>query len=282
MIKMEVQLLAGSRQAGFESKEIGLQVYLDEFASFAYSGFIDLIDKCRSARVGLLLAHQSLGNLQRDNLSRSFKDEIVDNTYTKFFLSLKDETAEWASRQLGTRKVMKKSLSIGHATEQTDTRGRQSHTLSFREELEPYVQPSDFNLEVGYGYANLEGSDGRLVRGPIRVGYVDEADLCPDQELFAFLKSSLKDHPRRPRRGSLIDNDIPAGEPDVPVSIAFPFSESDFHAPQLTGGPPISEKTIVSGSDGNGGGFDEAGPLNTSDLDELMNRNHEPEGEENA
>lgn len=285
MIMMEVQLLAGSRQAGFESKAIGLQVYLDEFASFAYSGFIDLIDKCRSARVGLLLAHQSLGNLQRDNLSKSFKDEIVDNTYTKFFLSLKDETAEWASRQLGTRKVVKKSLSIGHATEQTDTRGRQSHTLSFREEFEPYVQPSDFNLEVGYGYANLEGRGGRLVRGPIRVGYVDESDLCSEPDLFAFLKESVKDHPRRPRRGSLIDNEIPAGEPESPVSMALPFSESDFHVQAQTAtGPSLQGRNNAEPSKASDTTQEEkdAGPLKASDLDELMNRPNELEGEGNA
>jgi hypothetical protein len=224
---MEVQLLAGARQAGFEPKDVGLQVFLDEFASFAYNGFIDLIDKCRSARVGLLLAHQSLGNLQRDNLSKSFKDEIVDNTYTKFFLSLKDETAEWASRQLGTRKVVKKSLSIGHATEQTDTGARENRTLTFREEFEPYVQPSDFNLEVGYGFANLENRAGRLVKGPIRVGYVDEKDLCTDAELYDFLREAIQDHPKRPRGGSLIDNEIPPGEPEGPVAAAMPMTESD-------------------------------------------------------
>ncbi len=227
MIMMEVQLLAGARQAGFEPKHVGVQVYLDEFASFAYNGFIDLIDKCRSARVGLLLAHQSLGNLQRDNLSKSFKDEIVDNTYTKIFLSLKDETAEWASRQLGTRKIVKKGLSLGQGTDKTDTGARETRTLTFREEFEPYVQPSDFNLEVGFGYANLETKEGRLVKGPVRVGYVDEKDLCSDEELFDFLRDSLKGHPFRPRNGSLIDNQIPPGEVKGNILPVTPYTEKD-------------------------------------------------------
>lgn len=233
MIMMEVQLLAGARQAGYEPKDVGVQVFLDEFASFAYSGFIDLIDKCRSARVGLLLAHQSLGNLQRDNLSKSFKDEIVDNTHTKVFLSLKDETAEWASRQLGTRKIVKKSLSIGHATEKTVTKGRESQTLSFREEFEPYVQASDFNLGLGYGYAMLEDDEGRLVKGPVRLGYVDEGGLCSDKELFDFLGSAMLDHPYRPRGGSLIDNGIPEGSPEESLPPVPPVSESDFNPMEL-------------------------------------------------
>lgn len=231
MIMMEIQLLAGSRQSGFENKSVGVQVILDEFASFAYSGFIDLIDKCRSARIGLLLAHQSLGNLQRDNLSKSFKDEIVDNCYTKFFLSLQDETAEWASRQLGTRLIVKKSLTIGSAAERTDTKARETRTMTFKEELEPYVQPSDFNLEVGYGYVNIENS-GRLIKGPMRVGYVEEKDLCSDNDLYAFLGEAAKDHPLRPRGGSLIDNNIPPGEvdhevPDAPVLIESELNLED-------------------------------------------------------
>jgi hypothetical protein len=275
MIMMEVQLLAGSRQAGFESKETGLQVYLDEFASFAYNGFIDLIDKCRSARVGLLLAHQSLGNLQRDNLSKSFKDEVVDNTFSKFFLTLKDETAEWASRQMGTRKILKKTLTIGHATEQTDTRGRQSHTLAFREDFEPYVQPSDLHVDMGFGYANIEGNDGKLVRSPIRIGYVDEKDLCSDQELFAFMKATLQGHPRRPRGGSLIDNGVPAGMPEEPILPPQPISGSDFHSytPDGIGPDKFADEQSMDEPDG---------PVSAGDMDDLMNDSKDMEGNADA
>lgn len=275
MIMMEVQLLAGSRQSGFESKATGLQVYLDEFASFAYNGFIDLIDKCRSARVGLLLAHQSLGNLQRDNLSKSFKDEVVDNSFCKFFLTLKDQTAEWASRQMGTRKITKKTLTIGHATEQTDTRGRQSHTLAFREEFEPYVQPSDLHVEMGHGYGNVVGRDGRMIRCPIRVGYIDENDLCSDQELFSFLKTTLVGHPSRPRRGSLIDNDIPPGQPDEDLAEAQPMSSSDFSSDgqeDSDTGPSLLPHE----------GTDPEGPVPMGDLDALMNGPNEREEDEDA
>jgi len=251
MILMEVQLLAGARQVGKEPKDIGLQVFLDEVPSFAYNGFIDLIDKCRSARIGLLLAHQSLGNLQRDNLSRSFKDELVDNCHTKIFLSVQDETAEWASRQLGTQRVVKKSLSIGHATGKTDTRARENQTLSFREELEPYVEPSGFNLGLGYGYAALENGEGKLIKGSIRLGFVEEKDLCSDAELFAFLESAYEAHPKRPRNGSLIDNDIPPGEcrsveKDIPIS-SRDLQEGDSNLRRSN--PPSSNPARPEGSD---------------------------------
>lgn len=229
MIMMEMQLLAGARQTGHEPKDTAVQVFLDEFASFAYNGFIDLLDKCRSARMGLLLSHQSIGNLQRDNLSRSFKDEVVDNTHTKIFLSLKGETAEWASKEMGTRLVVKKSMSIGHATEKTVTRGRESQSVSYREEYEPYVQPSAFNLGLGYGYGMIEDRAGRLVKGPIRLGYVDERDLCSEQDLFSFLEAAKLDHPFRPRGGSLLDNGLPEGDPEGPLPPVPPLSEIDFN-----------------------------------------------------
>ena len=209
MILMELQLLAGARQNGLADKNVAVQVYLDEFASFAYPGFINLLDKCRSARMGILLAHQSLGNLKRANLPASFKDEVVDNTHTKFFLAVKDATAQWASEVLGSRKVVKKSLSIGHATEKTGTGAKETRTETFRDELEPYVEPSGFNLPKGQGYCMVEDEEGKLVVGPMSVGYVDEKSLCSDEDLSGFLKHAVLTHPFRPRAGSLIDNGIP-------------------------------------------------------------------------
>ena len=285
MIMMEVQLLAGARQAGIESMEVGLQVYLDEFASFAYSGFIDLIDKCRSAKVGLLLAHQSLGNLRRDNLSSSFKDEIVDNTYTKFFLSLKDETAQWASRQLGERKVVKKSLSISFGTDKTSTSARENKTISFHEELENYVEPSDFNLRTGFGYANLENKNGRIVKAPIRLGYLDEKDLCTDKELLTFLRESLEGHPERPRRGSLIDNEIPPGDPGY-IQEPMPFNTTEGDA--LTHGMEEMDRLELLANQGEtkppeggqvpgpvpGAGPADSGKENPPDLFNLLDGHH--------
>lgn len=227
MILMELQLLAGARQNGMADKSVGIQVFLDEFASFAYGGFINLLDKCRSARIGILLAHQSLGNLKRDYLPASFKDEVVDNTHTKFFLAVKDETAKWASDVLGSRKVIKKSLSIGHATEKTATGARETRTESYREETEPYVEPSEFNLALGHGFCMVENDQGKLSVGPMSVGYVEERDLCTDQDLAAFLKVAVQDHPFRPRGGSLIDNALPIGALTRKLSEAPAFSEGE-------------------------------------------------------
>ena len=74
----------------------------------------------------------------------------------------------------------------------------------------------------------IENRAGRLVKGPIRLGYVDERDLCSNKELFDFLRTAMLDHPFRPRGGSLIDNDIPEGDPEGPLPPVPPVSPSDF------------------------------------------------------
>jgi len=83
-------------------------VILDEFASIASSGFIELINKARSANVSLTLAHQSLGDL--NSISDSFTDQILDNTPNKIIFRVDSpDTADFLARLIGTRKSSKKT-----------------------------------------------------------------------------------------------------------------------------------------------------------------------------
>ncbi|MDZ4676311.1 MAG: TraM recognition domain-containing protein [Oligoflexia bacterium] len=86
-------------------------VYVDEFASVASSGFIELLNKARSANVRLTLAHQSLGDLTQ--VSDSFADQILDNTNVKMIFRLDSpDTSDFFSRLIGTRKSEKKTVQI--------------------------------------------------------------------------------------------------------------------------------------------------------------------------
>jgi type IV secretory pathway TraG/TraD family ATPase VirD4 len=83
-------------------------VILDEFASIASSGFIELINKARSANVALTLAHQSLGDLSA--ISESFQDQILGNTPNKVIFRVDSpDAAEELARMIGTRKAVKKT-----------------------------------------------------------------------------------------------------------------------------------------------------------------------------
>lgn len=225
MILMEMQLLSEERQAGKESSEMPVMIFLDEFGNFCWPAFTKYLSLCRSSRQGMLLAHQSIGNLESDRLPANFKKEIVDNTKTKFFLSVEDESALWASKQFGQQKAVKKTVTIGQNIDRTDTGAKENTSHSFREDLEDYLTPAQFNILNGYGFAKVFFGQEKQISGPMRVGYIDEKDLCTDEELFAFIREAAQAHGPRPRNGSLIDNDIDPGPLDQPLPEAPVFHE---------------------------------------------------------
>jgi hypothetical protein len=91
-----------------------ISVYLDEFASIASSGFIELLNKARSANVRLTLAHQSLGDLT--SISNSFASQVMDNTNVKIIFRLDSpDTCEFFARLIGTRKSAKQTFQVNHS-----------------------------------------------------------------------------------------------------------------------------------------------------------------------
>ena len=86
-------------------------VFIDEFASVASSGFIELLNKARSANVQLTLAHQSLGDLT--SVSHSFANQILDNTNVKMIFRLDSpDASDYFARLVGTKKSEKKTAQI--------------------------------------------------------------------------------------------------------------------------------------------------------------------------
>ena len=77
------------------------RVFLDEFYNISYPGFIDLINKCREAKVNLFLAHQSLGDLRA--VSEEFMEQVMNTARNKIVLGLDDpQTAEYFAKLFGT------------------------------------------------------------------------------------------------------------------------------------------------------------------------------------
>lgn len=83
-----------------------LPVFLDEFSSFVYEGFLQLLNKARSMGIALHLSHQSMGDLEK--ISPDFAKAIVTNTNVKCVLGVNDpETAEFFAKLFGTEKAKK-------------------------------------------------------------------------------------------------------------------------------------------------------------------------------
>lgn len=77
-------------------------VYLDDFNDYMYPAFASLLNKSRSANIGVVFSHQSLGDLEK--VSPDFKQIVLTNTNIKVIMKSNDpDTAEHFAASIGTR-----------------------------------------------------------------------------------------------------------------------------------------------------------------------------------
>ncbi len=133
-------------------------VFLDEFSEFVYEGFISILNKARSAKVGLHLCHQAISDLTA--ISESFSRGINTNTNIKCILGLNDpETADFYARHLGTtttQKYTEQTLEKGFFKSKEET-GRAS-----MREVESYkIHPNTLKeLYQGRGIVHMPTKNG--------------------------------------------------------------------------------------------------------------------------
>jgi len=81
-------------------------VIVDEFADLAQEDFIGFLDRARSSKMSIVVAHQEICDLQR--ISPEFAGRLMGNTSTLYaFLQKRPESAEMISGMAGTRTVWK-------------------------------------------------------------------------------------------------------------------------------------------------------------------------------
>lgn len=123
-------------------------VFLDDFTEYLYPGFVSILNKTRSAKIGIVFAHQALGDIktQGDAIANS----ILTNSNVKIFMRGNDpESAEYFSRVIGTKEAMK-------FTERTKTGlvGKDFTGDSSAREVEEFViHPNRFKSSLGVGEA---------------------------------------------------------------------------------------------------------------------------------
>lgn len=84
-------------------------VIIDEFADLASEDFIGFLDRARSAKFGIVVAHQEICDLLR--ISPEFAGRLMGNTSTLYaFLQKRPESAELISSVAGTKKVWKETM----------------------------------------------------------------------------------------------------------------------------------------------------------------------------
>jgi type IV secretory pathway TraG/TraD family ATPase VirD4 len=79
---------------------------IDEFGSFATENFIELLNKARSAGMGITIIHQSLGDIE--GVDKNFARQIYENTNIKIALRVDDpQTIDQFCKMSGTHQERK-------------------------------------------------------------------------------------------------------------------------------------------------------------------------------
>ena len=116
---------------------------LDDFQDYIYEGFASLLNKSRSANVGVVFCHQAIGDL--DKVSEAFRNQVMTNTNIKVAMRLNDpDTCEHLAKTFGTQTTVK-------VTEKTKD-GDQTGDGSARE-VEQYKYHPNLFKRLGTGMA---------------------------------------------------------------------------------------------------------------------------------
>lgn len=123
-------------------------VFLDDFSEYLYEGFVSILNKSRSANVGIVFAHQALGDITV--LGEPVANSILTNANLKVFMRGNDpDSAEYFSKVIGTLSAtkfterQKKSL-LGVS---------KSGDVSARDVEEFAIHPNVFKKDLGVGEA---------------------------------------------------------------------------------------------------------------------------------
>ncbi len=164
------------RQVG-ASKEL-FSVYLDDFSEYLYPGFVSILNKSRSANVGVVFAHQALGDIQ--TLGEPVANSILTNSNMKIFMrGNSPESAEYFSKVIGTKSSTKFTERQKKGFFGTDKSG----DVSAREVEEFVIHPNVFKRDLGVGEAIMvipHSKGSKTVR--IKFNKLDDLPKVPIQD----------------------------------------------------------------------------------------------------
>jgi type IV secretory pathway TraG/TraD family ATPase VirD4 len=148
----------GSKAVSFTS------VFLDDFQDYIYEGFEGLLNKSRSAKIGMVFSHQALGDL--DKVSPAFRNIVTTNTNIKIVMRNNDpETAEFFASSFGTKTSSKETERVSSGFLGRSKTGE----LSVRSAEEFLYHPNIIKSELATGEAivsvpHCEGVETHRVR----------------------------------------------------------------------------------------------------------------------
>lgn len=106
MVLQDIQLAVSNRHASGKMEHNFFSVYLDDFTEYLTPQFVSLLNKSRSANVGVVFAHQATGDLEA--LGTEIKNQILTNSNLKIFMRTNEpDSAEYFAKTVGTKQTQK-------------------------------------------------------------------------------------------------------------------------------------------------------------------------------
>ena len=148
MVLQDIQSNVSARHASGKEDHPFVAVYLDDFTEYLTKSFVSVLNKSRSANVGVTFAHQAVGDLE--GLGLEVKNQIQTNTNLKVFMRTNEPaSAEYFSKTIGTRQTQK----ITSRRKQGIMGSEVTGDGSIRDAEEFMVHPNVFKNELGRGEA---------------------------------------------------------------------------------------------------------------------------------
>lgn len=148
LVLQALQSAIANRHRSLDRNPKFFSVFLDDFSEYLYPGFVSVLNKSRSANVGIVFAHQALGDIE--SLGDSVANAILTNSNLKVLMRGNDpNTAEHFAKTIGTQSTVK----VTERRKMTFMRNQKTGDVSAREVEEFVVHPNYFKRDLGVGQA---------------------------------------------------------------------------------------------------------------------------------
>ena len=149
LVLQSLQSAVANRHRGCHDSPKFFSVFLDDFSEYLTESFVSILNKSRSAGVGVVFAHQALGDIKA--LGDSVANSILTNANLKVFMRGNEpDSAEYYSKVIGTTSIQKfterETKGVFNSRQATGER-------SIREAEEFIIHPNEFKKTLGVGEA---------------------------------------------------------------------------------------------------------------------------------
>lgn len=148
LVLQSLQSAVANRHRNENREPQFFSVFLDDFSEYLTESFVSILNKSRSAQVGIVFAHQALGDIKA--LGDSVANSILTNANVKIFMRGNEpESAEYFSKVIGTMTTTKFTERQTKGLFTTEKTGE----MSARDAEEFIIHPNEFKKSLGVGEA---------------------------------------------------------------------------------------------------------------------------------